>query len=279
MRPVFLPVSLDELWEILSDHPEAALYAGGTDLLVRVGKRLSSPPALVCLERIGSLKGVREEGNRVWLGACSTHTRLLENPLIRRHFPVLTKALETLGSPHIRNMGTIGGNIVTASPAGDTLPPLYVLGAQLEIRSASSTRFISIADFVKGPGKTDLSRGEIVTGVWLNKEPAYRIHHYEKVGQRNAQAIAVVNMAALLDLSGTGRIEKARLSWGSVGPTVISSVAVENFLMGKYLSADVLTEAAPLVQTAVRPIDDVRASASYRREVSGNLLMRLLECM
>jgi CO/xanthine dehydrogenase FAD-binding subunit len=136
VRSIFLPDSIDELWEMLRQHPEAAVYAGGTDLLVRMRKGVLDPSCLICLERIGALKGVREEGDEIIIGACTSHARLLENQVIRSRLPVLIQALRQLGSPHIRNMGTIGGNIATASPAGDTLPPLYALGAGVEIVSS-----------------------------------------------------------------------------------------------------------------------------------------------
>jgi CO/xanthine dehydrogenase FAD-binding subunit len=275
MRPVFLPRTLDELWEILSKNPGARLYAGGTDLLVGIRKGLASPSSLVCLERIRDLQGVRDDGDRVFIGACSTHSSLLADPLLCAHFPVLAKALRVLGSPLIRNMGTIGGNIVTASPAGDTLTPLYVHGAHLEIIRKDSSRRISVEDFIHGPGRTDLSEGEILAGVWLSKAPTYNVNHFEKVGQRKALAIAVVSLAALFQISENGLIRKARLAWGSVGPTVVTSKAAESSLVGRPLNLGTLKEAALLAREAVSPIDDVRATASYRRLVAGNLLLRL----
>lgn len=275
MKPVHLPFTLDELWEILSDNPGIAIYAGGTDLFPKLRKGMPSPPSLVCLERIGELRGVRDHGDKVFLGGCTTHSALFSDPLVRDHFPVLTKGLATLGSPHIRNMGTLGGNIVTASPAGDALPPLYVLRAVIEVRGKGSMRSVPVSRFIKGPGKVDLSPGEIVAGVWLEKAP-YHIHHFEKIGQRNALAIAIVSMAAVINLSRKGVIESARLAWGSVGPTVVTSEPIEAFLKGRPLEVETLSKAAAMAREAVAPIDDVRATASYRREVAGNLLLRLM---
>lgn len=276
MREVHLPDTIEGLWSILSDNPAAAIYAGGTDLFPRVRKGVISPACLVCLERISELRTIHDHGDRVFLGGCTTHTALLSASLIRDHFPILAKALATLGSPHIRNMGTLGGNIVTASPAGDSLPPLYVLGAEIELLSRRSRRCVPISLFIKGPGKVDLSPGEIVAGVWLKKGQPYRIHHFEKVGQRNALAIAIVSMAAVIDTSEQGMIEKAHFAWGSVGPTVVSSEEVEAFMKGRALDQKTLLQAAAMAREAVAPIDDVRATASYRREVAGNLLLRLL---
>ncbi|MCX7635608.1 MAG: FAD binding domain-containing protein, partial [Syntrophales bacterium] len=121
MRPVFLPATLDELWELLDTWPGAGLYAGGTDLLPALRRGEVDPPALICLERIAELQGVREEGDEIWIGAATTFRRILEAKVVVAHLPVLAAAVHTIGSPLIRSLGTIGGNIITASPAGDTL--------------------------------------------------------------------------------------------------------------------------------------------------------------
>lgn len=276
MSRVFLPDALDSLWSILEEVPGALVYAGGTDLLVKLRQGLVSPPTMVCLERIEELKGVRDRKEDLFIGACTTHASLLADPLIQNHFPVLARALKTLGSPPVRNMGTIGGNICTASPAGDTLPPLYVLDAVVEIRSKSATRRMLLREFILGPGKTCLKTGEIVFGIWLRKAPEYNLCHFEKVGQRKALAIAVVSLVALLKVSDASIIEKARLAWGSVGPTVVTSPWVEEALVGRPLSLETMQYARQLVRAAVSPVDDVRAGASYRRDVAGNLLLRLL---
>ena len=213
MRKVYLPKTFTELWQVLADEPKAVVYAGGTDLLVKLRQGLVNPPSFICLERIEELKRVEDRGDAVLIKACSTHTRLLESPIIRIHFPVLAKALQVLGSPPVRNMGTIGGNICTASPAADTLPPLYVLDAEVEIRSKSGSRRMALKKFILGPGKTCLRPGEIVSGIWVKKAPGYNLHHFEKVGQRKALAIAVVSFAALLKISEEGMVEEARLAW------------------------------------------------------------------
>ena len=143
---VLLPVTLEELWSILAAVPGAALYAGGTDLLVKKRAGLVDSPCLVCLERIDALQGVRDNGEALFIAAAFTHGRILEHPSVRTEFPVLAQALRVLGSPPIRHMGTIGGNIVTASPAGDTLPALYALDAEVEIGSRDHSRRLPIGD-------------------------------------------------------------------------------------------------------------------------------------
>jgi CO/xanthine dehydrogenase FAD-binding subunit len=275
-RRVYLPGSLGEVWDILARDQEARLYAGGTDLLVQLRDGRLSAPALLCLERIPDLKLVEDRGTHLFLGAAATHSELLDHPLVIRHLPVLVKALGVLGSPPIRHMGTLGGNICTASPAGDTLPPLYALEAELTLSSASGSRQVRLRDFIIGPGQTRLGPGEILAGVLAPKADLFRIQHYEKVGLRQALACAVVSLAALINLSASGRIEAARLAWGSVGPTVVRAPQVEAALEGRPFNRETLEEAARLARLAVNPIDDLRASADYRRQVAGNLLLRLL---
>lgn len=275
MPDVYLPRTLNELWDLLQERPAATLYAGGTDVLVelRSGKRNAS--CLVCLERIDALRGVREEGDSVFIAAGTTHSELLSNPIVCLHLPVLTAALGVLGSPAIRHMATIGGNIVTASPAGDSLAPLWVLDAELAIRSHEASRTVPLSRFIEGPGRVNLRTGEILEGIRITKQQ-WDIQHYEKVGKRKAQACAVVSLAALLKLSDSGTIERVRLAWGSVGPTIVTSREVEQALLGRPLSHGTLREAAHVARQAVAPIDDIRASAAYRRLVAGSLLMRLL---
>lgn len=273
--PVFLPESFDELWRLLSDHPEARIFAGGTDLLVWMRSGRIKPAALIGLERIEALQGVVETDDGVRIGAGVTHETLLENPVIRRLFPVLTQALKTLGSPHIRHRGTIGGNIMTASPAGDSLPPLYLLGASVEVRSAHGVRHLPVETFILGPGRTALAADEILAAVFLPRPVGTSLQYFEKVGLREAMACAVASLAAVLGLSPSGTIESARLAWGSVGPTVVRLPEIESALVGRPFTRETFEAMVPLVGAQLSPISDVRASAAYRKLVAGNLLLRL----
>jgi CO/xanthine dehydrogenase FAD-binding subunit len=275
MKKVFLPRTLRECRSILDGEPDARVYAGGTDLLVQMRHGNVDPPALICLERIPELQGVRLESATLRLGAGVTHTALLKDRLVRQYLPVLHKALTTLGSPLIRNMGTVGGNICTASPAGDTLPPLYVLAAEVELHARETIRLMPLSEFITGPGQTQLAKGEILAGIRVKVPQGFNVHHFEKTGQRQALACAIASVAAVLTLTSTGVIDAARLAWGSVGPTIVTSPAVEAALIGERLSQTTLAKAAGLARQAASPIDDTRASAGYRRHVAGNLLLRL----
>lgn len=272
-----LPRTLEELWGILKQKPNTAIYAGGTDLLVALRAGHINTDSLICIERLDALKGVEDHDREIFIGAATTHSRLIEDQSIREQFPVLIKAVSVLGSPPIRHMGTIGGNIVTASPAGDTLPALYTLSAEVELRSFNGSRRLPIRSFIIGPGEVGLASGEILAGVWLAKDQGWNVSHYEKVGRRKAQACAVASMATVLELDASGKAKRAKLAWGSVGPTVVTSDELENALVGERLSEETLKRAGDLLEKAISPIDDIRASAEYRRMVSKALLLRLTE--
>lgn len=275
---VYTPETIEEAQGLLSGRPNARALAGGTDLLVGMRLGRVSPSALVSLERISSMKRIEDRGDEIFIGASATHAMILASSLVRARAPLLARGIRELGSPQIRNMGTLGGNIVTASPAGDALPPLYVLRAIVEITGGDDVRRIPINEFISGPGAVNLLPGEIVTGVALPQGPTEvgpcDIVHYEKVGKRKALAIAVASLAAMIRISGLV-VAEARLAWGSLGPMVVRSRAVEQALIGKPLTIETLRAAAAVAADAVSPISDVRAGKEYRRALAGNLLLRL----
>ena len=272
---VWTPENHKEMWSLLDQHPEIQFMAGGTDMMPRIHAGQVQCDHLGCLEGITGLSGIEISDTHVRIGAMTTFREILDATDLNTRVPVLTRAVRSLGSPLIRNMGTIGGNICTASPAGDTLPPLYVLGAEVELISSQGNRTLPLDEFITGPGKTALQPGEILAAVHIpTTTTPWSIQHIEKVGQRNALAISVVSMAALLRVD-EGIVQEARLAWGSVGPAVIRSTATEKALTGKPLTMDTLKNAADIVRQDVHPISDVRATAAYRRTVAGNLLLRL----
>ncbi|MCB2216513.1 MAG: xanthine dehydrogenase family protein subunit M [Desulfobulbaceae bacterium] len=278
-RPVFFPESIDQLWRLIAAHPDARLFCGGTDLLVWLRARRVDPPALIGLERLDELHTIAATGDAIRIGAATSHAELLANPLTTETLPVLAQALQQLGSPHIRRMGTIGGNLVTASPAGDTLPPLSVLDASVDLVSADGSRILSLTDFISGPGTTALLPGEILRSVIVPLPPPKAFHHFEKVGLRSALACSVASLAALIERAQDGTIRQVRLAWGSVGPTVTRLPEIEAALRGESLNETTFAAVLPAVHQALSPISDVRAGADYRRQVAANLLLRLPEML
>jgi xanthine dehydrogenase FAD-binding subunit len=273
----FFLVTLTELFNLQQQHPDAQLMAGGTDLLVSLRHTPQPERAIIGLERIEELRRIDElPDNSVSIGAAVTFGSIVRSPLLKARYPLLTQAASTVGGPAIRNMASIGGNIVTASPAADSLPALYLLDARLELRSAAGSRTVGIAEFILGPRRTLLQPGEIISRIILPPATGWDLQLFEKVGRRKSLAIAVASLAATVRLAADGTVTEARFAWGSVGPTIVRCPAAETLLKGQPLSEAVLTEAAALVRKTVSPIDDIRATADYRRSVAGNLLLRLV---
>lgn len=276
-RQISFPRTVEELFAVQEQQPDARIMSGGTDLLVALRHEQQDTWPIICLERIDELCEIDElPDNSVSIGAAVTFGSIVRNPLLKARYPLLTQAASTVGGPAIRNMASIGGNIVTASPAADSLPALYLLDARLELRSATGSRSVAIDEFILGPRRTLLQPGEIISRIILPPAQEWNIQCFEKVGRRKSLAIAVASLAAMLRLADDNTVTEARFAWGSVGPTVVRCTEAEAVLIGKPLSEATLQAAAALAQQAVQPIDDIRATADYRRTVAGNLLFRLV---
>jgi xanthine dehydrogenase FAD-binding subunit len=235
-----------------------------------------SIPAVFCLEQLSELQQTGWQQDEFCIGAAVTQQQLLDNAVIRTEYRGLYQALNELASPPIRHAATLVGNICSASPAADSLPPLVALDAKVDIVGLTGCRMMPIADFISGPGQNCLQTVEFVSGIRLPRLPQGTVSVYYKVGKRKALAIAVASLAAVYRTAPDGTLQKVRLAWGSVGPTVVTAPEVEAYLLGKPLSEAVLRQAGELARQAVSPIDDVRASVDYRRSLAGNLLLKLL---
>ena len=278
MSAWFSPDRLEDALTLLDAHPDARLIAGGTDLLVRL-RREASDAMLISLDRVAALLGIEEvdeDGAMLAIGALTRIAELARSPLLADRAPLLQRAACGFAAPAIRNMATIGGNLCTASPAGDCLVPLYALGAQVELVSLAGRRRLPIADFILGPGRSALARGEIVARVLLPERGSFAWQAYEKVGRRQSLAISVVSFAGLLQLDDERRVTAAHFAWGAVGPTVVSAPELADWLVGRELDQALIDAAVDRARAAVCPIDDLRASAAYRRALAGNLLRRFL---
>ena len=278
MSAWFSPDCLADALALFDAHPDAQPIAGGTDLLVR-RRHETCDATLISLERVAELQGVEaagDDGMMLAIGALTRIAELASSPLLADRAPLLQRAARVFAAPAIRNMATLGGNLCTASPAGDCLPPLYALGAQVELISLAGCRRLPIGDFILGPGRTALARGEIITRVLLPARDPFAWQAYEKVGRRQSLAISVVSFAGLLRLGDDQRVAAAHFAWGAVGPTVVSAPEIADWLIGKPLDQALIDEAARRARSAVKPIDDLRAGAAYRRMLAGNLLRRFL---
>jgi CO/xanthine dehydrogenase FAD-binding subunit len=257
---VLTPRTLDEALRLKSERPDAVPIQGGTDLLVALNFDATRPDAILNLNEVAELRGYARENGTLCLGAGLTYTELLEEPLASE-LPALAEASRTVGSPQIRNRGTIGGNLGTASPAGDALPPLLVEHAQLELASSRGARRVPLVDFLVGPKRNALGEDELIVAAVV--EPSGAPQTFMKVGPRNAMVIAVCSLALVADRE-RGEL---RASFGSSGP-------VAGLVVAPLEEADDFPDR---VVAAASPIDDVRGTASYRRHALRVLTQRALE--
>ncbi|WML52530.1 FAD binding domain-containing protein [Neobacillus sp. PS3-12] len=271
----------DRLEQTLSqlNKEDCAIIAGGTDVMVLHKSRRGVPPKIlkpiVFIDHLFELKQVYQNQKDLHIGACCTYSELLDNPLI----PIaLKKAIKTIAAPAIRNRGTLGGNICNASPAGDTLPLLYVYNAKLLLRSVVGDRVVAINDFIQGPRRVGRFQNEILVEIILPSVFEGGAHIvFEKVGNRNADAIAKVSFAGYIRISKE-RIDDIRVAFGAVGPTMVRSIDIEKKLIGKPipLSDADITSIVSDYEKIIKPIDDQRSTAGYRKTVALNLLRYFL---
>ena len=267
------PASWAEALALKAERPDAVPIAGGTDLMVELNFDRRRPEALLDLTRIEELAGWTREDGWLRLGAGVTYTRIVAELAVE--LPGLAIASRTVGSPQIRNRGTLGGNLGTASPAGDALPPLLAADAEVEVASTAGGRRVPIAEFVVGPKRTALRPDELIGAVWVR--PATGSQQFSKVGTRNAMVIAVASFA--LDLDPVRR--RVGTGIGSAGPTPLRAPEAERFLEGVLAERFELPESAmrrfgELVAAAASPIDDVRGTAGYRRRALAVMARRTL---
>jgi CO/xanthine dehydrogenase FAD-binding subunit len=254
---VLSPRTLEEALRLKADRPQAVPIQGGTDVMVELNFDRARPEALLNLNEVAELRGWSRENGSIWLGAGLTYDEAMTTPLADA-LPALAEAARTVGGPQIRNRGTIGGNLGTASPAGDALPPLLVAGAEVKLVSLRGERWLPLPEFVVGPKRNALAADELIAGVRV--APSDGRETFMKVGTRNAMVIAVVSLAVRVD----GAL---RAAFGSAGP-------VPTLVEAPLDAADAFPEQ---VARAASPIDDVRGTATYRRHALRVLAKRALE--
>lgn len=268
------PRTLDEALSFLREKGKrAVILGGGSDVVVRLKDRIIAPDYLLDLSKIDELRYIEKDGNFVKIGSTVTIGELLESETVKKYLPVLHEAAKVFGSPQIRNIATIGGNIGNSSPVADTMPALYVHSALLSLRKSDSKREIEVEKFQTGPGKNILEPGELITEIRVPIASEKERGFFFKLGQRRALIIAKVSVAALFQLDGK-RIERVRIALGAVAPRVIRAPQTEEFLRGKELSEDVMREAARICASESKPITDLRSTESYRRYMVGSLLYK-----
>jgi len=270
----FTFVAPDTEKELKAQLSEAGsfLMTGGTDLLVKVRIGKIKPQKIVSTLKVPTLHFLENKVDELVVGATISYSELLDFKPLKKDLPILYDAIFTVGSPQIRNRGTLTGNVVNASPAGDGLLVLYLLNATVEISDGS---VIPIEKFVIGPGKTILPEREYVRAIHIPKYN-WNVHYFEKVGQRNSMTISVASVGWLIRCRN-GVIEKFRIAYGSVAPTVLRLKEIERFAEGKTIDENFVHTVSEMVKKSVKPIDDVRGSAKYRKTLCANLVYRMIE--
>lgn len=250
-------------------------FAGGTDLMVLFEAGALAHRRFVNIWNLPELLGIEATAEHITLGALTTYTDVQRDEMMRAEFPLLCRAASETGGIAIQNRGTLGGNIANASPAGDSPPALLVYGAELELVSAQSARWVSYRDFHTGYKQTIMRAGELISRIRLPRNTKDWRQYYRKVGTRKAQAISKVCFAGAMRVGG-GRILEIRLALGSVAPTVVRCIQAEAALQDQTLDSEAIKRARAALSHEIKPIDDIRSTADYRLRVAGNLLEEFL---
>ena len=271
------PRTVAEAVALLAALPDAAVVAGGTDLVVGVRQGKGAwPAALVAIHEIAELRGIAGAGGAAGaasspdargglrLGALATHADVAGDPRVRAAFTALADASAIVGSPATRGSGTVGGNLANASPAMELGAPLLVHAAEVELVGPDGVRRLAVADFLLGPGRTAARPGELLVAAHLPAPPPRSGSAYVRLQYRRAMEIAVVGAAALVTLTEDGTVAEARIALTAVAPTCILAPAAAAALVGRLPTADALADAARAAASAAAPLGDVRASAAYR---------------
>lgn len=272
--------SLTEALERLAEYGQRArIIAGGTDIIIELerGQR-PDVDVLIDISRIAGLDQITLRGDEIRLGPLVTHNHVVGSELIVQRGLPLAQACWEVGAPQIRNRATVAGNLITASPANDTITPLMALNAEVTLTSLSGERTIRLADFYTGVRRTVMRPDELLTGMSFPALARNEHGMFIKLGLRQAQAISVINVAVVLAFDGD-TVARAAITLGSVAPTIIHAAVAEQSLIGKSLTDTVVAEAARLAAAAPEPIDDVRSTAAYRSEMVRVLVKRALKAL
>ena len=269
------PQNLEELYKVLDD-PGGQIIAGGTDLLPKIYKQKTHPERIIDISRIRELDYIHEENGQINIGSLTSFSSIAKNPLLGKYVPSLVKAANHIGSPMTRQRATLGGNIVNASPAADSVPPLLIHDSIVTLASLRGERKLPLQQFLLSPGKTDLQPNEIVHHITIPKITPPLGSEFLKIGARQGMIIAIANAAVLIQLNGQIKIEVIRIALGAVAPTTIRCQMTEEFLVNQKPSPEIIQEAAKMILREITPISDLRGSESYRLKAASVLFQRCL---
>ena len=270
------PASLADALALLNNEPGVwKPFAGGTDLMVMLEAGRLDHRNYVNIWGLHELRGIEVNDTHVTLGALTTYTEVQSNPILQREFPMLCQAASETGGLAIQNRGTLGGNIVNASPAADSPPALLAYDAEIELVSTRGSRWLPYQGFHTGYKQMHIAPDELLARIRMPRNTSDMTHYYRKVGTRKAQAISKVCFAAVGKTAGA-QIADTRIAVGSVAPIVVRCVQTENLLRGRKVDDETIRIACDGLVQEISPIDDIRSTAKYRLQVAKNLLMDFL---
>jgi len=269
------PKNINEAIEAKAKHPDYTILAGGTDTCVLINSDIIKPKGIISISNIPEIRSIDEDNDAIKIGALVTHTEIANNKLTKKYIPALVEACKTIGARQIQNRGTLGGNVMNASPAGDTLPVLLAYNTMVVAISKNGTRFIDFNNFYTGYRETALKKDEIVSAIIIKKQTKNECSKFIKIGTRKAQAISKVMGCFRVDIE-KDEIKGIRISFGSVAPVPIRAIKTEKFLKGKKISSNLAGDVCKELSKDVSPIDDIRSTAEYRKYICGVLLKRFL---
>jgi CO/xanthine dehydrogenase FAD-binding subunit len=270
------PATLEEAIGAMAGVDDVLPIAGGTNVVMAMREGEHRGKTLMDVTRLAELRGIRLENGHVVLGGGTTAAEVLDSVLVAEHGRPLHQAAAVFANPLIRNRATVAGNIADASPAADTAPPLLVLGTEVELVSASGTRWIPLDEFMVGVNQTMRRPDELIVAFRWPVPAAHSAGAFHKLALRKGSACSVLSVAVMVTTDGKGHVSQARIALGAVAARPIRAYRAEGALAGQALTEDVIEAAARLAAEATKPIDDVRSSATYRQRMAGILTRRLL---
>ena len=280
MKPLdyIIPSSAEEAVALLAENDSRArALAGGTDLVVDLKHAPGDVDLLVDISQLPEFGGIEETEEGLRIGSMVTFSELMASPIVNRMTPEIVAASHTVGAVQTRNLGTIGGNLVTCVPSADSAPSLLALDAIATIAGSDGKRSVPLEEFFVGPRKTILEPHELLAEILIPKKNLRKPSHFIKFGLRKGQALALVNVATALRLNDDGAVAEPRIALGAVAPTPMFARKAEASLDGKKPDEENLLEAAQIAASEIKPIDDFRASANYRRHLVQTLTYRALK--
>lgn len=273
------PTNMEEaLWLLKNLKGECKIIAGCTDFIPAIRRgawSFSDGLNVIDIKGIKELSLIAKEGERIRIGAATKLSEIVRSPTIRKHALVLAEAVREMGSLQVRNFGTVGGNLCTASPAADTAPPFLVLDAKVKVKGIGKEEIVPLTKFFVGPGETILGSREILTEIQFPAMKPDEQHCWIKMGRRNGFTLSVISLATRVKVKD-GVFDTVRIALGAVAPTPMRATEAEGYLIGKEKSAHVINEGCKIVAREVKPISDVRASSEYRKDMAYVLTKRAL---